>query len=87
MEKLWFKRKRYGYGWTPSTWQGWTVLLVYVLSIAFFAENSRNFTKTSDIVIGFIIPTFMFTILLLIVTWTKGETPRWQWGDKDEDKK
>ena len=31
--KLWFKAKRYGWGWTPSAWQGWMVLLVYLVSV------------------------------------------------------
>lgn len=32
-KKFWFKRKRYGYGWAPSTWQGWLVIAVYVVGI------------------------------------------------------
>ena len=26
--KPWFKPKRFGYGWTPASWQGWAVTLV-----------------------------------------------------------
>ena len=29
----WFKRKLYGWGWTPATWQGWFAIGVYVLLI------------------------------------------------------
>jgi hypothetical protein len=25
-EKLWFRAKRYGWGWTPTSWQGWLVM-------------------------------------------------------------
>ena len=28
-KKYWFKRRRFGWGWTPVTWQGW-------LTVAFF---------------------------------------------------
>jgi ABC-type microcin C transport system permease subunit YejB len=84
MEKLWFRRKRYGYGWVPSTWQGWVIVLVYVISIAMFGNLAKNYTEASDIVIGFVIPTFIFTILLLTVCWAKGEKPKWQWGEKNE---
>ena len=27
----WFKPKRFGYGATPSTWQGWVSVLVFVI--------------------------------------------------------
>ena len=30
-EGYWFKRKLYGWGWTPATWQGWLVLAVFVV--------------------------------------------------------
>ena len=25
--KPWFKPKRFGYGWTPASWQGWAITL------------------------------------------------------------
>ncbi|HYC83050.1 MAG TPA: hypothetical protein VEB60_00680, partial [Candidatus Paceibacterota bacterium] len=28
-QRLWFKRKLYGWGWTPVTWQGWLAVLAY----------------------------------------------------------
>jgi hypothetical protein len=29
----WFKRKRYGWGFTPATWQGWAVVLGYLIVV------------------------------------------------------
>lgn len=29
----WFKAKPFGWGWTPVTWQGWLVILVYIALI------------------------------------------------------
>jgi hypothetical protein len=26
----WFCKKRFGYGWTPATWQGWLVTALFV---------------------------------------------------------
>jgi len=31
--KYWFRRKLYGWGWTPATWQGWLTLLIFILII------------------------------------------------------
>ena len=42
-EGYWFKRKLYGYGWTPATREGWFVLVVYiavVLAVAWFANTA-----------------------------------------------
>jgi len=33
MTTYWFRPKRYGYGATPTTWQGWTVTIAIVLAI------------------------------------------------------
>ena len=30
MTAYWFKQKRFGYGATPVTWQGWVLMLVYL---------------------------------------------------------
>jgi len=29
-EQYWFKRRAYGWGWVPATWQGWLTLLVFL---------------------------------------------------------
>ena len=29
-EGYWFKRKLYGWGWTPATWQGWLSTFVFI---------------------------------------------------------
>ncbi|HUA51958.1 MAG TPA: hypothetical protein VMB81_07325 [Candidatus Sulfotelmatobacter sp.] len=30
MSRFWFVQKRYGYGATPTTWQGWAATLAFV---------------------------------------------------------
>ena len=34
----WFCRKRFGYGWTPCSWQGWAATLLFVLAIFAIAD-------------------------------------------------
>ena len=29
-EGYWFKRKWFGWGWTPATWEGWVATIIYV---------------------------------------------------------
>ncbi|MFT7615444.1 MAG: hypothetical protein ACI8Y7_000250 [Candidatus Woesearchaeota archaeon] len=78
-EKLWFKQKIYGWGWIPSSWEGWTVTAViclYVLWTGFYYQE-----KVADGQIGgFIISLSCAIIALIMVCKAKGETPRWRWG-------
>lgn len=31
---MWFRAKRYGWGWRPVTWQGWAVVAVWVAAFS-----------------------------------------------------
>ncbi len=81
---LWFKAKRYGYGWTPCTWQGWAILLAYCFAIvSCFVVIDRSSHSASDTLFVFIPFTIFLTILLIILCVKKGEKPRWRWGGDD----
>lgn len=79
-EHYWFKRKIYGWGWVPVTWQGWLVVLV-----AFLIFLGGLFVGATDDAPG---ATLLGLILMLTVIfyfgYTKGEKPRWQWGDQKD---
>lgn len=79
--KLWFKAKRFGWGWTPCSWEGWVVLLLYLNAIVpqflFIDDNSHS---VSDTLINFALPFISLTIFLLIICYLKGERPSWRWG-------
>ena len=80
-KRIWFKRKKYGYGWTPSTWEGWAVIVFYmVLGIApllFF-----SFVVIERYLIFYIIYNLIEGAGLFYVCKKFGETPKWQWGNK-----
>lgn len=83
---IWFKRKTYGWGWYPATWQGWLTLLAFaVLMIANAVRLSMSTpSHTGTILTQYIPQTILLVVVLLVVCYLTGETPRWQWG---EDKK
>jgi hypothetical protein len=79
----WFKRKRYGWGWTPSTWQGWLVLagFLVVVWVNFMRFDIQPGTH-GTLPVEFILETIFLVAALLYICWKKGEPPRWQWGNR-----
>lgn len=80
----WFKRKLYGWGWVPVKWQGWCVILLYILLIlSLVLVREKDIPGNPDSgsnFLTFALPIIILTILLIIVAYKKGEKPSWQWG-------
>ena len=79
-EGYWFKRKLYGWGWTPATWQGWLIigaLLVFIICQEMLFEFTAK--GTIDIVL-FLLNIFFSVVAVLLICKVKGEKPKWQWG-------
>ena len=81
-EGYWFKRKLYGWGWTPARPQGWLVILGYVLSVIAVSFIVDEVSSGMEIVLTFVLPVTLLTIILIGICYKKGERPRWQWGDR-----
>jgi hypothetical protein len=78
---IWFKRKTYGWGWVPATWQGWVVILIYIVFL-FLEVKKLNIIQNSDNSTFMILaPRFIvLTALLMFICYMKGEKPKWSWG-------
>jgi len=79
---LWFRAKRYGWGWTPATWQGWAVMAAYmavVLGWAGYEVGTGRRQPISAVWPGLIV-ILLLTAGLILICWIKGERPRWRWG-------
>ena len=83
----WFKRRRYGWGFMPVTWQGWAVILGYVLIVAalipaFLDAPEAVAAKEA----GFFVILFTAaTAGMLMISFSKGPRPHWRWGRKPGD--
>ncbi len=84
-KKLWFKRRLFGWGWCPCSWQGWVVTLGYVVLVAFFAFTIDENSSDKEVVFTFLLPLVFLTLTLLRIAYKTGEKPRWQWGKRRED--
>lgn len=83
-EGYWFKRKLYGYGWTPAKPAGWLLTFGYMLLViggAVCAERTDLFDLEPQ---KFITAFILLTILFLVIVWRTGEPAKWQWGRRDE---
>ncbi len=79
-EKLWFKRKWYGWGWYPATFEGWVVTLLYVAFIVYLATRLDESLPFKHALGVFFIPLALITVVFVAIAYAKGESPRWQWG-------
>lgn len=81
MKNVWFKTKTYGWGWTPASWQGWLTLVMYLVLMGYSVWRFDHVSHSdSDTLVNFVLPTFILTMILLVICWKTGEKPRWRWG-------
>jgi tagatose-1,6-bisphosphate aldolase len=82
MKQLWFKRKAYGWGWTPATWQGWVVVGGFLLILAANTYRLKSLgLDENTFAIHFATQTIIFAIILIVISYLTGESPCWQWGN------
>jgi len=84
-EGYWFKRKLYGWGWTPATWQGWAVVGIYLLVVIALILTLDPESPTREEMFMFWIPFVLLTVTLIRISYKKGEKPKWQWGFPKKD--
>jgi len=72
----WFKRKLYGWGWVPVTWQGWLVVIVGLAFFLFGMYVGETDDAPGATLIGFLI----MLAIIFFFGYKNGEKPRWSWG-------
>lgn len=91
---IWFKAKKYGWGWYPVTWQGALVTLAftigYVVLITLFMGwlgaatlvGGADYRGASLSTLEFLGAGALLTWAMIAVCARYGEKPGWHWGDK-----
>jgi hypothetical protein len=80
MPRYWFRQKHFGYGATPSTWEGWALTVLSLLlcaGIVLVGPGIRdNLLRTAFVVLGLA----LVIGLTSYVAWRKTEGGwRWRW--------
>lgn len=88
-EYYWFRRKIWGWGWTPATREGWAVLAFFVAVFVWMLVPFLNYVDAhpeadASIVLPFLAKIFLWAAFLILVCWKTGEPPKWQWGLPDK---
>lgn len=78
MDRIWFKAKKYGWGWYPATWEGWLIILTYAV---IFTALLKSMNSTNMFFIS-ILQIIGLTTILFIICILTGEKPKWRWGEK-----
>jgi hypothetical protein len=85
MAKLWFRTKRYGWGWTPVTIEGWLVIAVFAGLIAVgavvYVHRVRAGADHGLAAVLFGLWVVLLIAGVAVIGYAKGEPPRWRWGD------
>lgn len=86
-KKYWFKRRRYGWGWMPATWQGWSVLAIFALVViggALTLSDTPEGEFTTEVGV-YLLVVFLSVSGLLQISYRKGPNPKWRWGETPGD--
>jgi hypothetical protein len=67
-KKLWFAAKgTLGWGWTPVSWEGWLVVVVFAAAILVVSAVVHGAASVT--------PIFLLVVALVLVCWLKGTSP------------
>jgi hypothetical protein len=86
MTRYWFKPKRYGYGATPVTWEGWAVTAAFVLFVigASYWRLMHSLPTGEDWYYWLAAVLAAAAVLVAVSYWKTDGEWRWQWG-RDTD--
>ncbi|HYD93509.1 MAG TPA: hypothetical protein VEB18_03625 [Candidatus Paceibacterota bacterium] len=84
MKKLWFKRKVFGWGWYPVSWEGWAVTIGYAILVLLAVSTIDEQSSMREIMFTAVLPIALLTIALIRICYRTGEAPKWQWGKSEE---
>lgn len=86
--KIWFKSKRYGWGWAPASWQGWLVLAIWLTIVIAFVINIDSQSGSIGATLLSIVPfVVVMTLVLVMISYHRGEKPKLQWRGRSISRK
>jgi hypothetical protein len=78
---IWFRSKKYGWGWFPANWKGWTVTFLYLFSVFVSIYLVKSLQPPHQFLETFLFIFSILTAVFLFLCFLKGEKLHWNWGD------
>jgi hypothetical protein len=84
-KRLWFKAKRFGWGWYPCTWQGVLITLAFCGGILLIDLHALHVTEattnnTATFLWNYFPPLTVLSAIMIWICYKTGEKPKWRWG-------
>ncbi len=68
---FWFPKKKCGIGWgMPNTWQGWIVLIIYLILVGIPSVFLEQWFSSLSVYLAYI---GALTLIFIVIVWKKGE--------------
>jgi hypothetical protein len=83
MTRYWFKPKRYGYGATPVTWEGWAMTGVVVAIVAgsgWLLLGTGGPTDTTMLLVWWALVALVLAVSMAVSKSRTEGSWRWRWG-------
>ena len=81
-KRYWFVNKKVGIGWVPATWEGWLMILLYVVAMFSLVRSTLSEKVITQDFFVFIIGTSLLLILLMTICIKFGEPLEWRFWTK-----
>lgn len=82
----WFKRRRYGWGWTPVSREGWLVVAGFVAALVIPAILIDDRLEDSGWWLGGWFAWLAICVIgMFVVTRRHAPPGKWRWGTKPDD--
>lgn len=82
-ERLWFKAKRFGWGWTPAAPEGWAVVVLFLAALmgsTVALVRFRPAPPSPAMVAEHLALACALAAALVGICYKTGEKPGWRWG-------
>ena len=87
MTRYWFRPRRYGYGATPVTWEGWALTVGIAAVVALSVVAMNVLADRSNVGAWLVWPAFIAIAVLWMVRISRQRTDggwRWRWGQRPD---
>jgi len=82
----WFRPKRFGFGASPSSWQGWLATAVFIAALPLSRLALRALLAPVDANVAWRIFIPLATLGFVVLVWCKTDGAwAWRWGNGSRD--